>query len=601
MKPIHRILAVLLLVIMVVSLASCTGGQGGTTTDDTGTTTADTESSEPTDEPKIVNLTLNGNDLENYKIIFATHPYSSYGISVIRYMYTDYNFFKMIAEDIADRIEAQTGVKLTVMQDSKIAASDYEILVGPTDREESDVYDKMSVYVCQIRQSGTKLVVGGGYDATSMTGRSYGKKVSYAFGSTYHAWDYVEQYIESASASDTTVDLPDGFQLDKTCNLKTVGCIGDSITEGFGTDPWDVYAYPAALQRILWQDYVVLNYGNSGRTMRNDLSQPYWGTDQCTAAIQNAKYFDLVLIMLGTNDSYFDRTWTAEDDVSYNESALKLVAKLASYNDDLKYVIMSCPAYYGNENSGSPHVRNLQAALVSILNEAGYDTTYFNMHEYTAVNLGSSHFPDALHPDIEGYYLMAKGLSEVIPSMLSGEWTYELEFPEGTPEPVAELPDIDPPEGSVNLIGLELDEVYDMASTNSYNGWWMQGTPYVFMDAPLAGHRITQIEVPVNGCKKGDTFTVSVVKYSHPNITETLATYTLTSEYDGSVGWLTFTDLDIEVPEGYTVAFGAASDTLALLYLTVPTEGYRFYGSGGNSINTNATLAFNLYGEPLAG
>ncbi|MGM9681909.1 MAG: GDSL-type esterase/lipase family protein [Eubacteriales bacterium] len=601
MKLIHRMLAVGLLLAMIVFPTSCTGSQNGTTTDSTTTSTVGTDPSEPSDEPTTVHLTLNGNELENYKIIYATHPYASFGVSAIRYMYTDYNFFKMIAEDIADRIEAQTGVKLTVMQDSKIQASDYEILVGPTDREESDVYDDMNVYLCQIRQSGTKLVVGGGYDATSMTGRSYGKKTSFAFGSTYHAWDYVEQYIKDAVSSDATVDLPDGFQLDKACDLKTVGCIGDSITEGFGTSPWDVHAYPAALQRILWKDYVVLNYGNSGRTMRNDLSQPYWGTDQCTAAIRNAKYFDLALIMLGTNDSYFDRAWTSEDDVAYNEAALKLVNKLASSNDDLRFVIMSCPVYYGNENSGSPHVRNLQAGLVSVLSDAGFDTTYFNMHEYTAENLGRQHFPDALHPDAEGYYLMAKGLSEAIPSMISGEWTYELEFPEGTPEPVVELPNIDPPEGSVNLIGSELDELYDIKTSTAYNGWWMQGTPYLFMDAPLAGHRITQIEVPVNGCKKGDTFTVSVVKYNHPNVTETLATYKLTSEYDGSVGWLTFTDLEIDVPEGYTVAFGAASDTLALLYITVPTAGYNFYGSGGNSINTNATLAFNLYGEPLAG
>lgn len=600
MKLTNRILAVFLLVVMILSLASCTGGQGGTTTDDTGITTTDTGASEPVDEPTTVNLTLNGNDLKNYKIIFATHPYSSYGVSVLRYIYTDYNFFKMIAEDIAGRIEVQTGVRLTVVQDSKTEASDYEILVGPTNREESDVYDDMSVYLCQIRQAGTKLVVGGGYDSTSMTGRSYGKKTSYAFGSTYHAWDYMEQYIESASESGTTVDLPDGFQLDKTCDLKTVGCIGDSITEGYGTDPWDVYAYPAALQRILWQDYVILNYGNSGRTMRNDLSQPYWGTDQCDAAIRNAKYFDLALIMLGTNDSYFDRTWTAEDDVSYNEGALKLAARLTKSNDDLKFAIMSCPVYYGNENSGSPHVRTLQAALVSVFNEAGYDTTYFNMHEYTEKNLGRNHFPDALHPDVEGYYLMAKGLAEVIPSMISGEWTYELEFPEGITEPVAKLPDIDPPEGSVNLLGRELNEMYDMASSNSYISWWMPGTPYVYMDASLSGYRITQIEVPVNGCKKGDTFTVSVVKYNHPTVTETLQKYTLTSEYDGSAGWLIFTDLDIEVPEGYTLAFGASSDTLALLYLTVPTEGYSFYGSGGNSINTNATLAFNLYGKPFA-
>lgn len=67
------------------------------------------------------------------------------------------------------------------------------------------------------------------------------------------------------------------------------------------------HAYPALLQGLLGDGFVVGNYGNSGKTMlkRGVCGPPpegdcaYWDTDTYPAAV--ASQPDIVTIMLGTN------------------------------------------------------------------------------------------------------------------------------------------------------------------------------------------------------------------------------------------------------------------------------------------------------------
>ncbi len=580
MKKLFKRSALCLTALLMLCAAACSSGKAPDES-----VRADAPPSEVTD----VSLSIAGTDIAQYKIVYATNPYGRAG----RDFTTEYDFYKLIARHISEEIAAQTGITLSIAQDSQTDVSDHEILVGPTNRPESAALEGLNVYTYLNKLSGSKLIVGGGYDSTVYTGRL---KQSYCFASTYHAWDYVKNYIATQmSSGQSVVDLTEGFELSGTCSLTTVACIGDSITEGYLSSNWDYNAYPAVLQRILWQDYLVINYGNSGRTMRSDLDNRYSGTAQYNACIRYAPKFDIALIMLGTNDSYFDRIWTDDDDQAYNDSALALAAALTKQNNSLQLVIMNCPVYYGNEGSGSLHVRNLQAGLVSLLTEQGYRTDFYNMHDYTEQKLGSNHFPDALHPDDEGYVLIAEGLAEMIPDCLAGTWKSEPEFIEEKTTD-GEIPEVPIAEGAVNLLGEALNELYSI-NGSQYAGWWMDGTPYIYMDANvLSGSTITNIEVPVSSCAQGNKLTVSVVKYAHPTITEILKTYELTVDFSAGTGWIMLGGLNIEVPEGYTVAFGAKNDTLPMLYITAPTAGYSFYVAGAGSINTNDTLAFNLYG-----
>ncbi len=579
-----RLFIALLLPVMLLALAACGSEPAPSTT--TTATTADPAPAEPT----LLDLSIAGNELEDYTIVYAKSPYEAR--TAYRFT-TEHDFYKIIAKDIANKIYQDTGIYLPVKQDSKISESPLEILVGPTDRPESDPIDKLAVDKTYTKVVGSKLVIGGGYNSTKYTGNL---KTSYCFAATYHAYDLLDQWLEeNLLAGATQVDIPAEADLSSTIDLITVACVGDSITEGVGSTDWNVDAYPAVLQRILWKDHLIVNLGLGGRTMRDDLANRYRGTSQHNAMKRSADEFDYALIMLGTNDSYFDRVWPSASNERYLTSADKLVADLTDQNKDVQIVVMNCPVYYGNENSGSPQVRLLQNQLPERLKKQGVNATFFDMHTYTADHVGRKNFPDLLHPNDAGYAQMAVGLSEMITALDAGSYTYTLPEVEG-----AEL--ADPPKraqvaaGSENLMSVDLSTLYPM-SGSPYNAWAMDGAPYLFMDLNVfGGTTVTNIEIPVASVKKGAVYTVSVVKYSHPRVTETLSTHTLTATTDCSSGWLGFDGLNIVVPEGYTLAFGKPTDTIVPLYLTVPTTGYYFYGSLHNSINTGATLAFNVYG-----
>lgn len=582
MKIARKLFTALLILASLPLLFACTKTPDSTTT-------ATTRPPAPEAITSIA-LTIGGNDLADYTIVYAKSPYDT---RTARSFTTEHDFYKLIAYDIANRICAQTGVVLPVKKDSTTDESDLEILVGPTNRAESAPLDKMDVYKTYARVVGSKLVIGGGYNSTSYTGNL---KTSYCFASTYHAWDEVETYLADVMAAGVSaVDLPEGSDLSAKVDLITVACVGDSITEGYLASDWNLHSYPAVLQRILWKDHLIVNLGNSGRTMREDLANRYQGTTQHTALRRHAAKFDYALIMLGTNDSYFDRAWPASSDELYLTSADRLVKDITDKNRDVQVVVMNCPVYYGNEGSGSPRVRALQNTLPERFTKQGVNATFFDMHKFTADKVGRANFPDLLHPNDKGYAIMAEGGSEMLLSLEAGTYTYTLPEVEGgelLPPPTR----VEIAEGAENILGPDLSEVYPLSS-GKYTGWHMPGTPYLFMDLNVfSGYTITNIEIPVASVEKGDKYTVSVVKYSHPKVTETLKTYTLTADYNAGSGWAGFGGLSIEVPEGYTLAFGAASDTLIPLYVTVPTTGYSFYGCNNNSINTGATLAFNVYG-----
>ena len=80
-----------------------------------------------------------------------------------------------------------------------------------------------------------------------------------------------------------------------------VACIGNSITDGHGIPFAPANGYPAQLQKLLGKDYLVKNFGVSGRTMLNKGDQPYMNEQAWKDAV--AFKPDVVIIKLGTNDS----------------------------------------------------------------------------------------------------------------------------------------------------------------------------------------------------------------------------------------------------------------------------------------------------------
>jgi lysophospholipase L1-like esterase len=90
--------------------------------------------------------------------------------------------------------------------------------------------------------------------------------------------------------------------------VKTIVCFGDSNTWGFDPETKDRFApdlrWTGVLQRTLGEGYKVIEEGLNGRTTNvDDPLQPHRnGLTYLPPCLESHKPFDLVTIMLGTND-----------------------------------------------------------------------------------------------------------------------------------------------------------------------------------------------------------------------------------------------------------------------------------------------------------
>lgn len=349
-------------------------------------------------------LKIGETPISDYTIVYAKSPYEAYTRLPDKKQYFPiYDFDHETADRLADLIFALTGVRLNVVQDTKSTEVANEILVGETNRTLTGGADlsklKSDDYVLNV--VGTKLVICGG-----------------EVGTTWHAIDYLETlFADKLTKNEVNCSLASDYLYNGNYHLTVIGCIGDSITQGVGASDQAMLSYPAQLGRILWKDARVLNFGNSGSTMRSDLADAYTARGTYGTAVRSAASVDIFTIMLGTNDSNRDQSWSEADSNAYNESCLNIMKALKAKNEDLQFVIANCPAYFGGSNFGSAKIRQLQTALVPMANDAGYPTTFYDMFSVTKTM--SAYYPDQLHPNDMGHLKMAQAFAEYLQTLIT--------------------------------------------------------------------------------------------------------------------------------------------------------------------------------------
>lgn len=180
-----------------------------------------------------------------------------------------------------------------------------------------------------------------------------------------------------------------------------IACIGDSITEGAGLANATQESYPARLQRLLGTNYVVRNYGVSGRTLLKKGDFPYWKEGAYTQSRNWGP--DVVVIKLGTNDSKPYNWKYGTNYVSEFEEFIDSYASLPSH----PRVVLCTPAPVYKAGAFdikpdtvathiAPSVRDLGARL-------GLEVIDF--HQRLAGH--GEWFPDTVHPNTKGMAVMA--------------------------------------------------------------------------------------------------------------------------------------------------------------------------------------------------
>ena len=191
--------------------------------------------------------------------------------------------------------------------------------------------------------------------------------------------------------------------------VKHVACIGDSVTWGTGVMMPDLdreSTYPVLLEAELGENYQVLNYGFSGKTLLKEGDQPY--TESKFYDISHEADADVYVIMLGTNDSK-PYNWNAE---LYREELEKFVRSYMELPNEPQIYLMTPPRAFivdGAEEEGfnvkNDTIRDEAAPIVREVAEL-LGVNLIDMYKETEGH--PEWFPDGVHPNAAGNAEFAK-------------------------------------------------------------------------------------------------------------------------------------------------------------------------------------------------
>jgi lysophospholipase L1-like esterase len=207
----------------------------------------------------------------------------------------------------------------------------------------------------------------------------------------------------------------------------TVACIGDSITAGVGVTTPSLESYPAKLQKLLGTNYNVLNYGVSGTTVLISGDMTYWSTGAYTAS-HNAPLPDIVIIMLGTNDSK-PQNWKNGTNNFYSDYR-RLIATYTNLVSNPRVLICTPPPVFGS-NSYNINAGVIATNISPLIWQLGTNLNHQVIDMQTLLAGHSEWFPDYVHPNSPGTSVMAA----IVYTALLGDTMYG-----GSPNPAIAVP-----------------------------------------------------------------------------------------------------------------------------------------------------------------
>lgn len=181
---------------------------------------------------------------------------------------------------------------------------------------------------------------------------------------------------------------------------KKIACIGDSITFGAGVNgkmnkTWEHY-----LEEKLEDDWQVLNYGISGRTLLKGGDYPY--TEEKFYSISQGIKADIYILMLGTNDSK-PYNWNEK---LFGMELNEMVEEYLKIPNQPKVVLMTPPTCFEDEKLGKVafDINNdiIGTEIYRIVKQCGetHRLDVIDLNQYTKSH--SEWFVDGVHPNSLG-------------------------------------------------------------------------------------------------------------------------------------------------------------------------------------------------------
>ncbi len=185
-------------------------------------------------------------------------------------------------------------------------------------------------------------------------------------------------------------------------NQIKVGCVGDSITYGFGLKNWPKNNYPVQLQNLLGDSYNVANFGISGCAISKKADLPYVKSE---IYIDSLEYqADILVFMMGSNDSK-PFNWISRE--HFKKSYLDL---LETYTKDKTLKVYLCTvskAFFPKGKTKGMTSYGIKPLIieeiVEIIKEIANEKNYplIDINKLTSDNY-SWFKKDKVHPNVDG-------------------------------------------------------------------------------------------------------------------------------------------------------------------------------------------------------
>lgn len=189
-----------------------------------------------------------------------------------------------------------------------------------------------------------------------------------------------------------------------------VACVGDSITYGAGIKDRKKNSYPVQLGKLLGEKWNVRNFGVNGATMLRKGNKPYWQQ----GAFHDALAFrpHVVIIKLGTNDTK-SPNWQFKND--FDDDYKDMINEFAELPSRPKiWICLPVPAYANKWGIRDAVIRTEVIPAVHKIARAKHVPV---IDLYQPFRDKMHLFPDDIHPNAQGAFLMAK----IIYQALTGE------------------------------------------------------------------------------------------------------------------------------------------------------------------------------------
>lgn len=187
-----------------------------------------------------------------------------------------------------------------------------------------------------------------------------------------------------------------------------VACLGDSITEGAGTNEPVRESYPAQLAAQLGSGYEVRNYGKGGATLLDVGDLPYRSLPHFAKAC--AFQPDIIVIALGTNDSK-PQNWQHREKFAANYVSIIRQLRALPSNPRI-FICQPMPAWPPSGWGISPEV--IEHELRPMIADIARAENVGLIDLFTPMRDQHPNTPDHVHPNADGAAILAQTVANAI-------------------------------------------------------------------------------------------------------------------------------------------------------------------------------------------